>query len=175
MDLYGDSRSRDDSKGESNDSLPTNGNAVKDSGESAASLCLRLDSVEDGDESNFNFPSLPASLKLKTKVGSKVDNLLMNITEVSQESSQSSFGGLLSSELGESTNSLGASSDSSRIPPGQGENNAQGNDELPFSKKTPELFSSFSRLRNLIGMSNDGDAHPAKKVGKEHCLFFYKK
>lgn len=170
MDLFCDSRSLSDTKGESNDSLPKNSNAEKDSGGSAASLCLRLDSVEDGDESNFNFPSLPVSSK--PKMSSKVDKPLTNISEMSQESSQSSFGGTLGSEFGDSANSLEASNDSSRIPPGQGEKIAQGNDEMHSGKKTPELFSSFSRLRNLIGVTAGGDAQSTKKVSKENWLHF---
>lgn len=173
MDLFCDSRSRCDSKGDSNDSVPKNSKTEKDSGESVVSLSLCLDSVEDGEESNFNFPSLPVSSKLKTKVSSKVVQSLMNISEVSQESSQSSFGDALGSEFGESANSLEASSDSSRIPPGQGENNAQGNEEVHSGKKTPELFSSFSKLRNLIGITTDGDAQSTKKVCKYSCLHFF--
>ena len=173
MDLFCDSRSRCDSKGDSDDSVPKNSKTEKDSGESAVSLSLRLDSVEDGEESNFNFPSLPVSPKLKTKVSSKVVKSLMNISEVSQESSQSSFGDVLGSEFGESANSLEASSDSSRIPAGQGENNAQGNEEVHSGKKTPELFSSFSKLRNLIGITTDGDAQSTKKVCKDSCLHFF--
>ena len=173
MDLFCDSRSRCDSKGDSNDSVPKNSKTEKDSGESAVSLSLRLDSVEDGEESNFNFPSSPVSSKLKTKVSSKVVKSLMNISEVSQESSQSSFGDALGSEFGESANSLEASSDSSRIPPAQGENNAQENEEVHSGKKTPELFSSFSKLRNLIGVTTDGDAQSTKKVCEDTCLHFY--
>lgn len=173
MDLFCDSRSRCDSKGDSNDSVPKNSKTEKDSGESVVSLSLCLDSVEDGEESNFNFPSLPVSSKLKTKVSSKVVQSLMNISEVLQESSQSSFGDALGSEFGESANSLEASSDSSRIPPGQGENNAQGNEEVHSGKKTPELFSSFSKLRNLIGITTDGDAQSTKKVCKYSCLHFF--
>ena len=164
MDLFCDNHSRCDTKGDSNDSLSKNSTTEKDSGDSAISLCLRLDSVEDGDESIFSFPSAPVSSKLKNMVSSKVDKPLMNISEVSQESSQSSLGGVISSECGESTNSLGASSDSSRIPPGQGENNALGNEETNSGKKTPELFSSFSKLRSLIGMTTDEDAQVIKKV-----------
>ena len=170
MDLFGDSRSRSDAKGESNDSMPKISHAERDSEDSTASLCLRLDSVEDGDESNFNFPSLSMSSNTRTKIHSKVDKSLTNISEVSQESSQSSFGGLLGSEFGESANSLEASSDSSRIPPGQG-----GNNELHSGKKTPELFSSYSRLRNLIGMNSDGVSNSAKKVSRYNglcpCIF----
>ena len=174
MDLFCDSRSRCDTKGDSNDSVPKNNKTEKDSEESAASLSLRLDSVEDGDESNFSFPSLPASSKRKTNVSSKVVKSLMNISEVSQESSQSSFGDALGSEFGEiSANSLEASSDSSRIPPGQGESNAQGNEEKHSGKKTPELFSSFSKLRNLIGITTNGDAQSTKKVCKNTCLYNY--
>lgn len=173
MDLFCDSRSRCDSKGDSNDFVPKNSKTEKDSGESVVSLSLCLDSVEDGEESNFNFPSLPVSSKLKTKVSSKVVQSLMNISEVSQESSQSSFGDALGSEFGESANSLEASSDSSRIPPGQGENSAQGNKEMHSGKKTPELFSSFSKLRNLIGITIDGDAQSTKKVCKDSCLHFF--
>lgn len=163
MDLFCDSRSKG---AESDEPLLQNSNTEKDSGESMASLCLRLDSLEDGDDTNFNFPSLPVATKLinKTKTSSKPDKNLTNISEVSQESSQSSFGGGLGSEFGESANSLEASSDSSRIPPGQGDNNAQGNDDRSSGKKTPEPFSSFSRLRNLIGMTSDGDSHSFRKV-----------
>ena len=171
MDLFGDSRSRSDAKGESNDSMAKIGHAERDSEDSTASLCLRLDSVEDGDESNFNFPSLPMSSNTRTKIDSKVDKSLTNISEVSQESSQSSFGGLLGSEFGESANSLEASSDSSRIPPGQGGGNAQGNNELHSGKKTPELFSSYSRLRNLIGMNSDDVSNSTKKVSRYNGLW----
>ncbi|XP_078349203.1 uncharacterized protein LOC144634183 isoform X2 [Oculina patagonica] len=161
MDLFADSRSKG---GVTDEPLLKDSNAEKDSGESMASLCLRLDSVEDGDDTNFNFPSLPAT-KLKTKL--KGEKNLTNISEVSQESSQSSFGTGFASEFGESANSLEASSDSSRIPPGQGDNNnAQGNEDRSDGKKTPEMFSSFSRLRNLIGMTSDGDTQSAKKPGK---------
>ena len=169
MDLFGDSRSRSDAKGESNDSMPKISHAERDSEDSTASL--RLDSVEDGDESNFNFPSLLMSSNTRTKIHSKVDKPLTNISEVSQESSQSSFGGLLGSEFGESANSLEASSDSSRIPPGQGGGNAQGNNELHSGKKTPELFSSYSRLRNLIGMNSDGVSNSTKKVSRYNGLW----
>lgn len=188
MDLFVDSRSKE---GVTDDEpLPMNSNSEKDSGESVASLCLRLDSVEDGDDTNFNFPSLPVSTKLKTKMSSKGERNLTNISEVSQESSQSSFGAGLGSEFGESANSLDASSDSSRIPPGQGDNNAQGNEDRSLDassdssripprqgdnnaqviedrssgKKTPEIFSSFSKLRNLIGMTSDGDTQSIRKV-----------
>lgn len=164
MDLFCDNHSHSETKGDSNDSLPENSTTKKDTGDSATSLCLRLDSVEDGDESVFSFPSVPVSSKLKNMVSSNVDRSLMNIYEGSQESSQSSLGGVMSSEFGESTNSLGASSDSSKIPPGQGENSALGNEETNSGKKTPELFSSFSKLRSLIGMATGEDAQSIKKV-----------
>ena len=161
MDLFCDSRS---SKGEVTDEPLLNNNTDKDSGESMTSLCLRLDSVEDGDDTIFNFPSLPMSTKLKTKISSKREKNLTDISEISQESSQSSFGGGLGSEFGESANSLEASSDSSRIPPGQGENNDQENEDGGFGKREPKTFSSFSRLRNLFGMTSDGDAQSTRKV-----------
>ena len=162
MDLFGDSRSKG---GAADESLPKDSSTGKDSGESVESLCLRLDSVEDGDDTNFNFPSLPVSTKHKTEISSKGEKTLTNISEVSQESSQSSFGAGLGSEFGESANSLEASSDSSRIPPGQGDNNnAQGNDDRSSGMKTPEMFSTFSRLRNLIGITSDGDTQSFKKV-----------
>lgn len=157
MDLFCDSRS----KGLENDEpLQKNSNTEKDSGESVESLCLRLDSLEDGDDTNFNFPSSPVSSKLKAKLKN-----MANISEASQESSHSSIVGGLGSEFGESANSLEASSDSSIIPPGQGDNNAQGiNEDRRSGKKTPEIFSSFSRVRNLIGMASDGDTQSVKKV-----------
>lgn len=161
MDLFADSHSKG---GVTDEPLLKDSNADKDSGESMASLCLRLDSIEDGDDTNFNFPSLPLSTKLKTKISSKGEKNLTNISEVSQESSQSNFGAGLGSEFGESANSLEGSSDSSRIPPGQGDNNAQGNEDRSDGKKTPEMFSSFSRLRNLIGMTSDGDTQSIRKV-----------
>ncbi|XP_022798593.1 claspin-like isoform X2 [Stylophora pistillata] len=156
MDLFCDSRSR----GLENDgSLEKNSNNEKGTGESVESLCLRLDSLEDGDDTNFNFPSSPVSSKMKAKMKN-----VANISEASQESSQSSFGVGLGSEFGENANSLEASSDSSVIPPGEGDSRALG--DRSSGKKTPEIFSSFSRVRNLIGIGNYGDTLYEKKSGK---------
>lgn len=163
MDLFCDSRSKG---GVLDEPSLKNSNTEKDSADSVASLCLRLDSLEEGDDTNFNFPSLPVSTKLNTSVNSKGERHLTNISDISQESRQSSFGEGLRSEFGECTNSLEASSDSSRIPPGQGsgDNNTQENEDRSSDKKTPETFSSFARLRNLIGITDDGDTQSLKKV-----------
>lgn len=161
MDLFCDSRSKE---GVTDEPSLKNSNTEKDSAESVASLCLRLDSIEEGNDTNFNFPSLPVSTKLKTRVNSKGEEHLTNISDVSQESSQSSFGKGLGSEFGECTNSLEASSDSSRIPLGQGDNNTRGNEDRSSGKISPEKFSSFLRLRNLIGITNDGDTQSIRKV-----------
>lgn len=160
MDLFCDSHS----KGGVLDEPSQKNNTDKDSAESVTSLCLRLDSLEEGDDTNFNFPSLPVSSKLKTGLNFNGGKHLTNISDASQESSQSSFGEGSRSGFGECTNSLEASSDSSRIPPGQGENNILGNEDRSSDKKTPETFSSFSKLRNLIGLTNDGDTQSIKKV-----------
>ena len=159
MDLFGfgDSRSRGPENG---GSLENNSNSEKGTGESVESLCLRLDSLEDGDDTNFHFPSSPLLSKMKAK-----SKNVANISEASQESSQSSFGGGLGSEFGGNANSLEASSDSNVIPPGQGDNRVLGMDEdRSPGKKTPEIFSSFSRVRHLMGMGNYGDALSVKKV-----------
>jgi len=170
MDLFCDSRSNG---GVLDEPSLKDSNTGKDSAESVASLCLRLDSIEEGDDTNFNFPSLPVSTKLKTGVNSKGEKYLTNFSDVSQESSQSSFGEGLGPQFGECSNSLEGSSDSSRIPPGQGENTIGKNEDRSSDKKTPETFSSFSRLRNLIGLTNDGDAQSIKKViGKQQQLYF---
>ncbi|XP_068730947.1 claspin-like [Montipora capricornis] len=167
MDLFCDSRSQSNDKSSSNDCFPKDSKMESDNNElSASKLCLRLDSVEDGDESNFSFPNLPLSSKLKTKNSSKEDKALISISEVSQDSSQSSVGGALGSEFRESANSLDASSDSSKIPAGQGEGNDQDNQEVDSSNKTPELFSSFSKLRNLIGVSRSQYTQSPIKPGK---------
>ncbi|RMX43989.1 hypothetical protein pdam_00017576 [Pocillopora damicornis] len=161
MDLFGfgDSRSRGPENG---GSLENNSNSEKGTGESVESLCLRLDSLEDGDDTNFHFPSSPLLSKMKAK-----SKNVANISEASQESSQSSFGGGLGSEFGGNANSLEASSDSNVIPPGQGDNRVLGMDEdRSPGKKTPEIFSSFSRVRHLMGMGNYGDALSVKKSGK---------
>lgn len=161
MDLFGfgDSRSR----GPENDgSLENNSNSEKGTGESVESLCLRLDSLEDGDDTNFHFPSSPVLSKMKAK-----NKNVANISEASQESSQSSFGGGLGSEFGGNVNSLEASSDSNVIPPGQRDNRVLGMDEdRSPGKKTPEIFLSFSRVRHLMSMGNYGDALSVKKSGK---------
>ena len=165
MDLFCDSHSKG---GVLDEPSLKDSNTDKDSAESVTSLCLRLDSIEEGDDTNFNFPSLPVSAKLKAGVNSKGEKHLMSISDVSQESSQSSFAEGLGSQFGECSNSLEASSDSSRIPPGQGDNNTGENEDRSSDKKTPETFSSFSRLRNLIGLTNDGDAQSiAKVIGKQ--------
>lgn len=171
MDLFCDSHSKG---GPLDEPSLKNSNTEKDSAESVASLCLRLDCLEEGDDTNFNFPSLPVSTKLTTGVR-KGEKHLANISDISQESSQSSFGegSASASVLGECTNSLEPSSDSSRIPPGQGDNNTQENEDRSSDKKTPETFSSFSRLRNLIGLTNDGDTQSIKKViGRRQQLYF---
>ena len=161
MDLFCDSHSKG---GVLDEPSLKNNNTDKDSAESVTSLCLRLDSLEEGDDTNFNFPSLPVSTKLKTGVNSKGGKNLTNISDASQESSQSSFGEGSRSGFGDCTNSLEASSDSSRIPPGQGDNNTQESEDRSSDKKTPETFSCFSKLRNLIGLTNDGDTQSIKKV-----------
>ena len=160
MDLFCDSRSKG---GILDEPTLKNNNTDKDSAESE-SLCLRLDSLEEGDDTNFNFPSLTVSTKLKTGVNSKGEKHLTNISDVSQESSQSSFGVGSRSGFGECTNSLEASSDSSRIPPGQGDNNTRENEDRTSDRKTPETFSSFSKLRSLIGLTSDEDTQSIKKV-----------
>ena len=160
MDLFCDSRSKG---GILDEPSLKNNSRDKDSAESV-SLCLRLDSLEEGDDTNFNFPSLPVSTKLKTGVNSKGEKNLTNISDASQESSQSSFGEGSRSGFGDCTNSLEASSDSSRIPPGQGDNNTRENEDRSSDKKTPETFSCFSKLRNLIGLTNDGETQSIKKV-----------
>lgn len=161
MDLFCDSHSKG---GVLDEPSLKNNNTDKDSAESVTSLCLRLDSLEEGDDTNFNFPSLPVSSKFKTGLNFKGGKHLTNSSDASQESSQSSFGEGSRSGFGECTNSLEASSDSSRIPPGQGENNTLENEDRSSDKKTPETFSSFSKLRNLIGLMNDGDTQSIKKV-----------
>ena len=170
MDLFCDSRS----KGGVLDELSLkNSNTEKDSADSVASLCLRLDSLEEGDDTNFNFPSSLVSTKLNTSINSKEEKHLTNISDISQESRQSIFGEGSRSGFGECTNSLEASSDSSRIPPGQGsgDNNTQENGDRSSDKKTPETFSSFARLRNLIGITNGGDTQSLKKViGRQQQL-----
>ena len=170
MDLFCDSRSKE---GVLDEPSLKNSNTEKDSAESVASLCLRLDSLEEGNDTNFNFPSVPVSTKLNTGVNSKGEKDFTNISDVSQESSQPSFGEGLGSGFGECSNSLEVSSDSSRIPPGQGDNNTQENEDRRSDKKTPETFSSFSRLRNLIGLTNDGDTQSVKKViSRQQQLYF---
>ena len=167
MDLFCDSRSKG---GVLDEVSLKNSNTEKDSAESVASLCLRLDSLEEGDDTNFNFPSLPVSTKLNTRVNSKGEKHLTNVSDISQESS---FGEGLRSEFSECTNSLEASSDSSRIDPGQGANKTQENEDRSSDKKTPETFSSFARLRNLIGITNGGDTQSIKKViGKQQQFYF---
>ncbi|XP_029207687.2 claspin-like [Acropora millepora] len=155
MDLFGDSRSHSDAKIDSNDTFPRNDKEEFANEEPASRLCLRLDSVEDDDESHFSFPNSPSSSRNKTKSSFGVQKAMTDISEVSQESSVGCAAG---SEFGESVNSLDASSDSSRIQAAQEKDSA--------SKKTPELYSSFSKLRNLIGMPASQDNPSLRKPGK---------
>ena len=153
MDLFGDSRSHSDAKIDSNDTFPRDDKEEFANEEPASRLCLRLDSVEDDDESHFSFPNSPSSSRNKTKSSFGVQKAMTDISEVSQESSVGCAAG---SEFGESVNSLDASSDSSRIQAAQEKDSA--------SKKTPELYSSFSKLRNLIGMPASQDNPSLRKV-----------
>ena len=158
MDLFGDSRSHSDAKIDSNDTFPKNGKEEFANEEPASRLRLRLDSVEDDDESHFSFPNSPSSSRNKTKSSFGGQKAMTDISEVSQESS---VGCAAESEFGESVNSLDASSDSSRIQAAQEKGSA--------SKKTPELFSSFSKLRNLIGMPASQDNPSLRKV--QLCIY----
>ena len=153
MDLFGDSRSHSDAKTDSNDTFQKNGKGEFDSEEPASRLRLRLDSLEDDDELHFSFPSSPLSSRNKTKNSFGGQKAMTDISEVSQGSSVGCAAG---SEFGESVNSLDTSSDSSRIQAAQEKGSA--------SKKTPELFSSFSKLRNLIGMPANQDTPSLRKV-----------
>lgn len=153
MDLFGDSRSHSDAKTESYETFPKIGKEEFDNEEPASTLCLRLDSLEDDDESHFSFPSSPSSSRNKAKSSFGGQKAMTDISEVSQESSVGCAAG---SEFGESVNSLDASSDSSRIQAAQ--------EKGSTSKKTPEPFSSFSKLRNLIGMPTSQDNPSLRKV-----------
>lgn len=154
---FGDSRFR----GLENDGfLENNSNSEKSIGESVESFCLRLDSLEDGDDINFYFFSSLVLFKMKVK-----SKNVVNIFEVLQEFSQLSFGGGLGLEFGGNANSFEVSSDSNVIFLGQGDNRVFGMDEdRSLGKKIFEIFLFFFRVRYFMGMGNYGDVLFVKKV-----------
>ena len=142
------------------------------------SLSLRLDSLEDTEDTAFNFlPSagpenLTSKYKGKAKATLGLDKPAVTVSDLSQESSQSMFDRRVSSEFSESCNSLEASNESSRIPPGQGEGSGKVV-HASSGRNTPELFTPFSRLRNLLGGTTQATERTFKKVLFTGIKLFY--
>ena len=165
LDLFNDSSAQYATKEMDRLRTISNRSEGDESGGSFGSLHLRLDSMEDDEDTAFTFPRSPVNSKVGSRGNkSKVSTSFTNFSELSQQSSQSStcMQRLVSSELGESANSLEASSDSSRIPPGQGDGVGT-NGEMCSGRDTPEIFS-FARLRHLISPPSEGTEQATKKV-----------